>query len=353
MRETRVNIRNTPIGRLDDLPRARLMSGVTPLENMQNLAQAISPARLLVKRDDLTGLAYGGNKVRQLEFYLGEAEAHGADTVLITGAVQSNFVRLAAASARRLGMDCHIQLEERVPKNDPAYKNSGNVLVDRILGATLHSYPHGEDEAGADAHLEQIAAKISSKGKEPYVIHLAPGHAALGALGYVDAARELLAQCKASNIKPDEIVLASGSGHTHGGMLFGLRALGCSARVTGVCVRRDAMQQHERISNRCREIAELLEMDPVVVDEDIVLTDGYLTPGYGRASEEVLDAMRVAAETEALITDPVYTAKAFCGFLERAKSAGKGQTLVFLHTGGTPAIFAYEKELTAAFGATA
>lgn len=348
-----MNIRNRPVGRLDDLPRSRLMSGETPLESMPNLAEATGPARLLVKRDDMNGLAFGGNKVRQLEFYLGEAEARGADTLLITGAVQSNFVRLAAASARRLGMDCHIQLEERVPKNDPTYRNSGNVLIDRLLGATLHSYPHGEDEAGADAHLEEIAGDLKSKGKTPYVIHLAPGHAPLGALGYVDAARELLAQCEASDIKPDEVVLASGSGHTHGGMLFGLRALGSPVHVTGVCVRRDADQQRERISNRCREIAELLEMDSPVMDGDIDLTDDYLAPGYGRAGEEVLAAMRVAAEKEALITDPVYTAKAFCGFLERAKNAEAGKALVFLHTGGTPAIFAYEKELSAAFGASA
>ena len=346
-----MTMRTQSVGKLDDLPRTRLMSGATPIEDMSNLAGQIGPARLLVKRDDLTGLALGGNKVRQLEFYFGEAQARGADTIIITGAVQSNFVRLAAAAARKTGMDCHVQLEQRVPKNDPTYKNSGNVLIDKILGVKLTSFPEGEDEAAADAHLAAIAQELSAKGQTPYIIHLAPGHPPLGALGYVDAARELLSQCAEQGIELDEVVLASGSGHTHGGMLFGLRALGCQVRVTGVCVRRNAKQQHDRISSCCREIAELLDMEPVVEDADIALTDKYLGAGYGRINEPVIEAMRLAAESEGLITDPVYTAKAFCGFLERARAAGKGQSVMFVHTGGTPAIFGYEKELSAAFNA--
>ena len=351
--DAQVEIRKTPIGRLDELPRSRLMSSETPLESMANLAQQLGPAHLLVKRDDQTGLAFGGNKVRQLEYYVGEAESKGADTILITGAVQSNFVRLATAAARMKGMDCHVQLEDRVPKNDPIYRSSGNVLIDKILGATLHTYPQGEDEAGADANLAEIAKGLEAEGKRPYIIHLAAGHAPLGALGYVDAARELVAQCAMADIDLNEVVLASGSGHTHGGMLFGLKALGHTARVTGVCVRRDAKQQFERISNRCKEIADLLEMDPVVDEEDIILTDAYLAPGYGRLNDDVISAMRLVAESEGLITDPVYTAKAMCGFLERARVAEEGQSILFVHTGGTPALFGYERELTAAFEASA
>lgn len=323
----------------------------TPLESMPNLAAATGGANLYVKRDDLTGLAFGGNKVRQLEYYLGEAQAQNADTVVITGAVQSNFVRLAAASARRLGMDCHIQLEDRVPKNDPTYKISGNVLIDKMLGATLYAFPEGEDEFAADRRLVEIAEDLKNGGRKPYVVHLAPGHSPLGALGYVDAARELLKQCETADIMLDEVVLASGSGHTHGGMLYGLRALGNPVRVTGVCVRRDATAQHARITERCREIAVLLEMDSPVSDEDVIVTDEFLAPGYGRANEQVIESMKVAAETEGLITDPVYTAKAFSAFLQSARAADPDKNLIFIHTGGTPAIFAYERELTAAFTA--
>jgi D-cysteine desulfhydrase/L-cysteate sulfo-lyase len=337
-----------PLGRFDALPRARLVHAPTPLEAMPNLSAALGGAQLYVKRDDCTGLAFGGNKVRQLEFYLGEAQARNADTVLITGAVQSNFMRLAAASARKLGMEIHVQFEERVPKNDPAYRESGNVLLNRVLGATLHSYPHGEDEVGADKRLQEIAAELEAQGRRPYVIHLAPGHVPLGALGYVEAAREIVDQAAAQGLSFDEIVVASGSGHTHGGLLFGLRALGCPARVTGICVRRPAEAQRPRIMSRCEEIAEMLEVAPVVTDADIHLIEDYLAPGYGQLNPATAEAMATAARREALILDPVYTGKTFAGFLQRARQAEPGQNLLFMHTGGGPALFAYGPEVAAA-----
>ncbi len=344
-----MTIRMKPVGKLDDLPRTSLMSGETPIEDMPNLSAHIGTARLLVKRDDLTGLAFGGNKVRQLEYYIGDAKSKGTDTIIITGAIQSNFVRMATAAARKTGMTCHVQLEDRVPKNDPTYRSSGNVLLDKILGATIHYYPHGEDEAGADAHLDEIAEELISKGQKTYIIHLGIGNPPLGSLGYVDCAREMLSQCAGQKIDLDEVVIASGSGHTHSGLLFGLRALGWKGRVTGVCVRRNAKDQRDRVSSHCVKIADMLGMESVVEDADIILTDEYLGAGYGCTHERMFDAMKLAAETEGLLTDPVYTAKTMCAFIERAKSAEAGQSLIFVHTGGTPALFAYEKELSAAF----
>ena len=240
-------------GRLDELPRVPLGHVPTPIEAMPNLAARLgTAARLFVKRDDCTGLAFGGNKVRQLEFYVGEAGARGADTILITGAVQSNFARLAAAAARTLGMDCHVQLEDRVPGTGQLYRESGNVLLDRMLGATLHAYPTGEDEAGADRRLDDLAAALARDGRRPYVIHLGPDYPPLGALGYVVAAREIHAQLAAQDLAVDEIVVPSGSGATHAGLLFGLRVLGWTGTVTGVCVRRAAAQQRARIDGHCR-----------------------------------------------------------------------------------------------------
>ncbi len=154
--------------KLDELPRARLAHLPTPIEAMPNLAAALGgDIRLYVKRDDCTGLAFGDNKIRQLEFYMGEDEAADTDTILITGAVQSNFVRAAVTAARKLGMDCHIQLEERVPRNDVTYHQSGNVLIDKLLGATLYSYPEGEDETGADARIGEIAAGLKPPLRHP------------------------------------------------------------------------------------------------------------------------------------------------------------------------------------------
>lgn len=344
-----MNKMDKALGTLDALPRAVLWAQPTIIEELPRLARANGGARLFVKRDDMNGLAFGGNKVRQLEFYLGEAVAEGADVVLITGAVQSNFVRMAAAGARKLGMECHIQLEERVPKNDPAYRNSGNVLIDRLLGATLHSFPQGEDEAGADRALHAIAEDLKAKGAKPYVIYLSPGHPPLGALGYVIAAQEIVSQCAEQEIAFDEVIVASGSGATHAGLLFGLRALGDQVPVTGICVRRPADVQQGRIVERCTEIAGLLGIPSPVAEDDVVVMDEFLAPGYGRMSQKVADAMGLAAREEAMITDPVYTAKTLAGFLAQARDAAPTSKMLMIHTGGMPAVFAYEKDVAAAF----
>ena len=310
---------------------------------MANLAAETGARGLFVKRDDCTGLAFGGNKVRQLEFYLGRALAEHADTVLITGAVQSNFVRTTVAAASRLGLDCHVQLEERVAEVDDVYRHSGNVLLDRLLGARVHRYPEGEDEAGADQRVRDIASELRSAGRTPYVIPLAPGHPPLGALGYVTAAAEILEQIQKLEIPIDEVVVASGSGHTHAGLLFGLRAYDCAIPVTGVCVRRDATAQRSRVEERCNEIATLLDIPSPVTRSDIVLVDNFLAPGYGRLNPGTIDAIVKAARLEGLLLDPVYTGKAMAGCLQRA-GLTRG-SLLFIHTGGVPAVFAYEAEL--------
>lgn len=333
------------IGKLDSLPRALLSHTPTPIDEMPNLGKVIGGARLYAKRDDCTGLGMGGNKARQLEFYIGEAVAQGADCVLITGAVQSNFVRMAAAAARKMGMNCHIQLEERVPNASPLYRHSGNVLLDRMLGATLHSFPVGEDEAGADRQLETIADSLRNEGHKPYVIHLGPGHPPLGALGYVVTAREIIEQMNNGGPEIHEIIVASGSGATHSGLLFGLRALGSNIPVRGICVRRPKDQQVPRIVSRCQEIATLLEINNPVIDRDIDINDDVLAPGYGKMNDRVLEAIKLTAHHEGIILDPVYTGKSMAGFLEIARRADSGRNLLFIHTGGQPAIFGYEADL--------
>ena len=332
------------LGKLNALPRVSLGHLPTPLEELVNLGRACGQ-RIFVKRDDCTGLALGGNKVRQLEYYLGAARAEQADTVLITGAVQSNFVRLAAAAACKLGLACEVQLEERVPGKGETYRRSGNVLLDRMFGARIHHYPEGEDEAGADRRINEIAEALRAEGRRPYVIPLAPGHPPLGALGYVAAARELLAQCEAAGLGFDELIVASGSGHTHAGLLFGLRALGCALPVTGICVRRPAEVQRPRIESRCREIAELIGAPNPVARADVVLDDQDLAPGYGRLNPALREAVALAARREGLLLDPVYTGRSFASLLRRAAALTEGARLLFLHTGGTPAIFAYQEDL--------
>ncbi|NKB64603.1 MAG: pyridoxal-phosphate dependent enzyme [Gammaproteobacteria bacterium] len=340
---------NAAVGRLEDLPRARLVNGITPLEAMPNLSRVCGGARLYVKRDDAMGFAFGGNKVRQLEFYLGEALNLNSDTILITGAVQSNFVRLAAAAANKLGMECHIQLEERVPKEDDYYRHSGNVFLDQLLGATLHSYPEGEDEVGADLRLGEIAQELSDKGKNPYVIPLGPGHAPLGALGYVIAAQELLNQIKEYDLSFDQVIVPSGSGNTHGGLLFGLRALGSELKVRGICIRRNTEIQFPRIRRRCEDIATLLQVKNMVADHDVILDDQFLAPGYGLMSSATVEGILWGARYEALMLDPTYSGKAMSACIEYARKSDPDSSILFWHTGGTPGLFAYQNDLSREF----
>jgi len=332
--------------KLAEFPKAVLGYHPTPLEPMANLVAEFAHQHLFIKRDDCNGLAFGGNKVRQLEYYLGEAKAQNADCILITGAVQSNFVRLAAAAANKLAMQCHIQLEQRVAGKSALYETSGNVLLDQMLGAKIYHYPHGEDEEGADNRLHEIADDLKAKGHRPYIIHLAPGHPPLGALGYVDAACEIADQINQHQLHFDRIIVPSGSGNTHGGLLFGLRALGIKTPVTGICVRRDAAAQTPRISARCQELAQMLEMQNPVSDDDIELSDEFLGPSYGQLNAATKAAIDIAARKEALILDPVYSGKAMAGFLQSAKTAPRDSSLLFWHTGGSPAVFAYQSELS-------
>lgn len=326
-------------------PRARLMSGQTPIERLDRLSDKLG-IDLWLKRDDLTGLGFGGNKTRQLEFYFGEAQAQGADTILITGAVQSNYVRSAAAAAARLGMQSVLQLEERVPGMGPEYYSSGNVLLARILGAEHMSYPLGEDEAGADAALHARADQLAKNGRTPYVIHLGLHHPPLGALGYVACGQELCAQMDDF----DAVVVPSGSGATHGGLLMGVRLCGNTAPVFGICVRRNAEMQHDRLSEVLKRLANLLDSDPKLVLGDIQVWDGALAPGYGKLGQKTIDALSLMAQTEGIFLDPVYTAKTFAGLLDLLHTGRikPGQKVVMIHTGGLPAIFGYQNELLTA-----
>ena len=328
---------------ISDYPRVPLAHTPTPLEAMPNLTRLLDGPALVVKRDDCTGLAMGGNKARQLEFYFGEAQAQGADTVLITGAVQSNFVRQTAAAAAKLGMACEIQLEHRVAGTAPEYEVSGNVLLDRLLGAKIHTYPEGEDEAGADRALEDIARRVRSEGGKPYVIHLSPGHPPLGSLGYVVGAGEILDQASEQDLVIDAIVVPSGSGATHAGVVVGLRHRKSDIKVIGVCVRRGRDAQFDRVFNQAQAAAEMVGLPIAITKDDIHVTDDYLSPGYGQSSPGMLEAMTLAAREEGLLLDPVYTGKSMAGLIGLVRSGAftAGQTVLYLHTGGTPALFGY------------
>lgn len=327
--------------KLSEFPRARLMTEITPVERLDRMSDHLG-IDLWLKRDDLTGLSFGGNKTRQLEFYFGEALQQQADTILITGAVQSNFVRTAAAAAARLGMKSVLQLEERVPGMGQQYYRSGNVLLAKILGAEHMHFPVGEDEVGADKALHDRAAQLVAKGHRPYVIHLGIDHPPLGALGYVQGGAELNAQISDFDVA----VVPSGSGSTHGGFLAGLRLSGVGAPVYGICVRRDQDQQYARMQKVLGKLAALMDFEPEIVTNGINVWDGALAPGYGQIGEGTRDALALMARTEGIFLDPVYSAKTFAGLLQLLDEdmIRKGQKVVMLHTGGLPALFGYQEE---------
>ena len=327
---------------VNDFPRARLVSGSTPIERLDRLSKQLD-IELWIKRDDLTGLGFGGNKVRQLEYYFGAALEKDADTVLITGAVQSNYARTAATAAAKLGLAAVIQMEDRVHGMDETYNTSGNVLLSRLLGAEFMHYPEGEDETGADLALHRRAEELSREGRTPYVIPLGLNNPPLGALGYMKAAEEILQQDDAF----DCMVVASGSGQTHCGLLAGLRALGCETPVYGICVRRSEALQVERMAVVGDYLNTLLQCDPIIAASDILTWDGALEPGYGHVGAPAREAIKMMARQEGLFLDPVYTGKSFAGVpgLVKEGRIKPGERVLFVHTGGQPALFAYQCEL--------
>jgi L-cysteate sulfo-lyase len=335
--------------RFDDamaaFPRTELVTSPTPIERLARLSDHLG-IDLWIKRDDLTGIGGGGNKIRQLEYYFGTAQTQSADVILITGAVQSNYVRSAAAVAAKLGMDAIVQLEERVPDMGADYYNSGNVFLGALLGAEIMRYPRGEDEAGADAALRARADELRSQGRTAYVIPLGLDNDPLGALGYVDAAREIVAQGPAF----DAVVVASGSGATHAGLLTGLRAHGSDVPVHGICVRRDATQQTARLQVVTARLSAMLQGAVALEGADILTWDGALAPGYGQIGPKTAQALTLMARYEGLFLDPVYTAKTFAGLLDllREGIVAPGSRVLLVHTGGTPALFAYRAEIAAA-----
>ncbi|MEM7599696.1 MAG: D-cysteine desulfhydrase family protein [Pseudomonadota bacterium] len=323
-------------------PRHPIVQSATPLTPMPRVSEALG-IDLWFKRDDLAGPSLGGNKSRQLEYYFGAALAAGADTILITGAVQSNFVRLAAAVAKSLGMGAVVQLEHRVKAVDATYERSGNVVLTQLLGAEIMRYPEGEDEAGADQALYDRAEALRAAGRVPYVIPLAENHPPLGALGYVDGAHEILRE----KDDFDVFVVASGSGATHAGLLAGVRGAGSSARVYGSCVRRDKDLQTARIGRIMGRLAALYDGAGKVTTEDIAIWDGALAPGYGQIGDTALNAMRMVAEHEGVFLDPVYTAKSFAAVpaLVADGTIPKGARVCFVHTGGLAGLFGYSDML--------
>lgn len=329
---------------LSKFPRARFAHLPTPLEPLPRLGQAVG-LTLFVKRDDCTGLAGGGNKTRKLEFLVGEALAQGCDTLVTQGAVQSNHVRQTAAAAARFGLACEAILEERTGSKAADYVGSGNVLLDRLLGANLRFVPAGTD---MNAELEKTAQAVRARGGKPYVIP-GGGSNAVGALGYAECALEIVTQANAQGLKVDRIVTATGSAGTQAGLVAGLAVLGADIPVLGIGVRAPRDAQEANVHKLAVETAGKLGHPDRVTRAMTIADCDYVGAGYGLIDEAVIDALKLAAQTEGLILDPVYSGKAMKGLIALARQgAFAGETVVFLHTGGAQGLFGYHSELAGA-----
>lgn len=324
---------------LTDIPRLPLAHLPTALEPLPRLSAHLGGPGILVKRDDCTGLALGGNKTRKLEFLMAEAEAKGADTIVTIGGVQSNHVRQTAAAAARAGLSCHLVLARAVPWDEPAYETSGNVQLDHLLGAQVHLLPSGTDRDGA---LRRIAKALKSQGNKPYVIP-SGGSNPTGALGYVACAMELEEQARAGGERIDYLLHATGSGGTQAGLVAGFHALNSQIQVLGIDITAEAAEITAKVRTIARDTAKRLGLPKAPPRDALQIIEGHAGTAYGMPTEQMREAVRLAARLEGLILDPVYTGKAMAGLIELVRQGrfSADQTIVFLHTGGMPGLFAY------------
>lgn len=315
-------------------PRLELIGAPTPLEYLPRLSDHLG-REIFIKRDDVTPVALGGNKLRKLEFLAADALREGADTLITAGAIQSNHVRQTAAVAAKLGLHCVALLENPIGTAAENYLTNGNRLLLDLFNARIEMCDALSDP---QRQLDELATRVEAQGFRPYVIPVG-GSNALGALGYVESAQEIARQCEGA-VSLSSVVVASGSAGTHAGLAVGLEQLMPDVELVGVTVSRSAEAQKPKVVAIQQALAASLELK---ARAEITLWDDYFAPGYGTPNDEGTEAVKLLARLEGILLDPVYTGKAMAGLIDgishkRFKDEGP---ILFVHTGGAPALFAY------------
>lgn len=323
---------------LTRFPRLELIGAPTPLEYLPRLSDHLG-REIFIKRDDVTPLAMGGNKLRKLEFLAADALREGADTLITAGAIQSNHVRQTAAVAAKLGLHCVALLENPIGTRAENYLTNGNRLLLDLFNTQVEMC---DALTQPDVQLEELATRIEAQGYRPYVIPVG-GSNALGALGYVESALEIAQQCEGA-VELSSVVVASGSAGTHAGLAVGLEQLMPGAELIGVTVSRKVADQLPKVVALQQAVANSLEL---LANAEIKLWDDYFAPGYGTPNDEGMEAVKLLAQLEGILLDPVYTGKAMAGLIDginqkRFKDEGP---ILFIHTGGAPALFAYHPHI--------
>ncbi|MEQ4469585.1 D-cysteine desulfhydrase [Enterobacter asburiae] len=319
---------------LTRFPRLEFIGAPTPLEYLPRFSDYLG-RDIFIKRDDVTPMAMGGNKLRKLEFLAADALREGADTLITAGAIQSNHVRQTAAVAAKLGLHCVALLENPIGTRAENYLTNGNRLLLDLFNVQVEIVEALTDPT---AQLDELATRLEAQGFRPYVVPVG-GSNALGALGYVESALEIAQQCEGA-VSLSSVVVASGSAGTHAGLAVGLEQLLPDVELIGVTVSRSVAEQKPKVVTLQQAVAEQLELK---AKADILLWDDYFAPGYGTPNEEGMEAVKLLARLEGILLDPVYTGKAMAGLIDgiaqkRFKDEGP---ILFVHTGGAPALFAY------------
>lgn len=327
--------------RVAELPRVSLGVFPTPLQDCPRLSEALAGPQILVKRDDMTGLAFGGNKTRWLEFAMADAELKGADLVIAEAPLQSNYCRQTIAAANRMGMKAVSILYGKIEG-----ELQGNLLLDDILGADIINVEDTRLYPGT-SRFDRTKREYQRKGHRPYVVDGLGTSAVFCVIGYVACAVELSVQLEEQHVSPTCIVTAIGSGSTLAGLALGNKILDAQYQTCGISIRRSREELLTLITEKSKEAAELLGLEAAVSPEDVFIEDGYVAPGYGIITDKEREAIRLAARTEGLMLDPVYTGKMMAGVTDLIRQGhfGPEDTIVFLHTGGTPIIFAENRAL--------
>lgn len=312
----------------------------TPIEFLPNFSKALGgKVNVYIKRDDLLPGTAGGNKTRKLDFCIADALEKGADTIITCGAVQSNHCRLTLSWAMKEGLDCHLVLEERV-KNSYKPEASGNNFLFQLLG--VKSITVVEGGSNMMAEMEKVAEKLKAQGKKPYIV---PGGAsnAIGALGYVSCMEEIMNQMFTQGLNFDHMIVPSGSAGTHAGIIAGMIGNAINIPVTGIGVNRPKPKQEEAVYTLANQTLELIGAGVSVPREKVVAYDDYVGPGYSLPTDAMVEAVKLLATTEGILLDPVYSGKAMSGLIDLVRKGHfkEGSNLLFLHTGGSPALYAY------------
>lgn len=329
---------------LEKFERYPLTFGPTPIEHLPRLTAHLgAEVEIFAKREDCnSGLAFGGNKLRKLEYIIPDAIAEGADTLVTIGGVQSNHTRQVAAVAAKLGMKCHLVQESWVPFQDAVYDRVGNILMSRVMGAEIELVDEGFD-IGIRESWERALDRVRAEGGKPYAIPAGASVHKYGGLGFVGFAEEVRAQEAELGQAFDYIVVCTVTGSTHAGMLVGFAADGRARRVIGIDASGTPGQTRDQVLSIARNTAELVELGQELAEEDVVLLEDYAYPAYGVPSEETNDAIRLCARLEGMMTDPVYEGKSMQGLIDLVRKGyfPKGSRVLYAHLGGVPAINAY------------